>query len=107
LGILGGGQLGRMLIQKAIDYNIDTFVLDPDPHAHCRDICAGFTNGNFKKFEDVMAFGQDQDVITVEIEHVNVDALDELESMGKHVYPQSKILRMVQDKGLQKEFYRL
>jgi len=107
LGILGGGQLGRMLIQKAIDYNILTFVLDPDANAPCRDLCTGFTQGNFKDFDEVMNFGKDMDVITVEIEHVSVDALDELERMGKKVYPQPKILRMVQDKGLQKEFYRI
>ena len=107
LGILGGGQLGRMLIQKAVDYNIATYVLDPDENAPCRDICTGFTHGSFRNFDEVMRFGQDMDVITVEIEHVSVDALDELERMGKNVYPQPKILRMVQDKGLQKEFYRL
>ncbi len=107
LGILGGGQLGRMLIQKAIDYNISTFVLDPDEHAPCRDICTAFTHGNFKNFDDVMSFGLGMDVITVEIEHVNTDALDELERSGIKVFPQPKILRMVQDKGLQKEFYRI
>ncbi len=107
LGILGGGQLGRMLIQKAIDYNISTFVMDPDPDAPCKDLCTAFTHGNFKNFDDVMRFGKDMDIITVEIEHVSVDALDELERMGKKVFPQPKILRLVQDKGLQKEFYRL
>lgn len=107
LGILGGGQLGRMLIQKAIDFNISTFVMDPDQDAPCRDLCTGFRVGNFKNFEEVMAFGESMDIITVEIEHVSVDALDELERMGKRVFPQPKILRMIQDKGLQKEFYRL
>ncbi len=107
LGILGGGQLGRMLIQKAVDYNIATYVLDPDDHAPCRDICTGFTLGSFKNFDEVMNFGKDKDIITVEIEHVNVDALEELERLGKKVYPQPGVLRMVQDKGLQKEFYRI
>ena len=107
LGILGGGQLGRMLIQKAVDFNISTFVMDPDANAPCRDICTGFVHGNFKSFDDVIRFGRDMDVITVEIEHVNVDALEELERMGKKVYPQPSVLRVVQDKGLQKEFYRL
>jgi len=107
LGILGGGQLGRMLIQKAIDFNISTFVMDPDQDAPCRDLCTAFRVGNFKNFEEVMAFGESMDILTVEIEHVNVDALDELERMGKLVFPQPKILRMIQDKGLQKEFYRL
>ena len=107
LGILGGGQLGRMLIQKAIDFNISTFVMDPDPEASCKDLCTGFSVGNFKNFDDVMNFGAGMDIITVEIEHVSVDALDELERMGKLVFPQPKVLRMIQDKGLQKEFYRL
>ena len=106
LGILGGGQLGRMLIQKAIDFNISTFVLDPDPDAPCKELCTGFTNGNFRSFEDVMNFGKSMDIITVEIEHVNVDALDELERSGVKVFPQPSVLRIVQDKGLQKQFYR-
>jgi 5-(carboxyamino)imidazole ribonucleotide synthase len=106
LGILGGGQLGRMLIQKAIDYNVSTYVIDPDPDSPCKDICSGFVTGNFKKFEDVVAFGSDMDVITVEIEHVNTDALEELERLGKKVFPQPSVLRIIQDKGLQKEFYR-
>jgi 5-(carboxyamino)imidazole ribonucleotide synthase len=107
LGILGGGQLGRMLIQKAIDYNFTVHVLDPDPDAPCRDLCSRFVNGSFRKFEDVMEFGKEVDIITVEIEHVNVDALEELERMGKKVYPQSRVLKVIQDKGLQKEFYRI
>lgn len=107
LAILGGGQLGRMLIQKAIDLNITTHVLDPDPSAPCRDICSRFVTGSFKSYDEVMAFGRDADVITIEIEHVNVDALEELERMGKKVFPQPKVIRLIQDKGLQKEFYRL
>lgn len=107
LGILGGGQLGRMLIQKAVDYNFTVHVLDPDPDAPCRDLCSRFVNGNFRKFEDVMEFGKDVDIITVEIEHVNADALEELERSGKKVYPQPGVLKIIQDKGLQKEFYRI
>lgn len=107
LGILGGGQLGRMLIQKAVDYNLSTYVLDPDENAPCRDICTAFTHGSFRNFDTVMQFGADKDVITVEIEHVNTDALEELERMGKKVFPQPRVLKLVQDKGLQKEFYRL
>ncbi len=106
LAILGGGQLGRMLIQKAIDYNIHTSVLDPDPDAPCRDLCNHFVNGSFKDHDTVLAFGKQADVITVEIEHVNVDALEELEKMGKAVYPQPSVLRIVQDKGVQKQFYK-
>jgi 5-(carboxyamino)imidazole ribonucleotide synthase len=107
LGILGGGQLGRMLIQKAIDYNIMTVVVDPDPDAPCRNICDHFINGDFRDFDTVMKLGELADVITVEIEHVNTDALEKLEAMGKLVFPQPRVLKVVQDKGLQKEFYRI
>jgi len=107
VGVLGGGQLGRMFIQKAIDFNIDVAVMDPDGHAPCSTICAGFQKGDFNNYDDVMRFGANCDVITVEIEHVNVDALEALERMGKKVFPQPRVLRIIQDKGLQKEFYRL
>ncbi|HEX5002474.1 MAG TPA: 5-(carboxyamino)imidazole ribonucleotide synthase [Bacteroidia bacterium] len=106
IGILGGGQLGRMLIQKAIDFNITTIVLDPDVEAPCAAICDIFLHGDFRDYDAVMRLGELADVITVEIEHVNVEALEKLEAMGKKVYPQPAILRMVQDKGLQKTFYR-
>jgi len=107
VGVLGGGQLGRMFIQKAIDFNIDMSVMDPDANAPCSTICAGFQQGDFKLYDDVMRFGAACDVITVEIEHVNVDALEALEHLGKKVFPQPRVLRIIQDKGLQKEFYRL
>lgn len=104
LGILGGGQLGRMLLQKAIDFNIDCYTLDPDENAPCRFI-SKFTHGSFNDYQTVMNFGKDKDVITIEIEHVNIQALKELEASGKKVFPQPHIIEMVQDKGLQKEFY--
>ena len=107
VGVLGGGQLGRMFIQKAIDFNIDVAVMDPDANAPCSTICAGFQKGDFNNYDDVLRFGANCDVITVEIEHVNVDALEALERMGKKVFPQPRVLRIIQDKGLQKEFYRL
>ena len=106
LGILGGGQLGKMLLQKAADFNIETHVIDPDISAPCRSLCAKFVNASFKDFNSVMNFGKNCDIITVEIEHVNTDALAELEKWGKKVFPQPHILKMVQDKGLQKIFYR-
>jgi 5-(carboxyamino)imidazole ribonucleotide synthase len=81
--------------------------MDPDGHAPCSTICAGFQKGDFNNYDDVMRFGANCDVITVEIEHVNVDALEALERMGKKVFPQPRVLRIIQDKGLQKEFYRL
>ena len=106
LGVLGGGQLGRMLIQSAINYNQDIHILDPDPNAPCKDIAQKFTVGSLKDFDTVMAFGQDCDVITVEIENVNTDALQALADRGKKVYPQPHILKLIQDKREQKQFYK-
>ncbi len=106
VSILGGGQLGRMFIQEAINYNITTRVLDPDPQAPCSSICNEFVNGSFKDHDEVMKFGEGTDVLTVEIEHVNVDALEKLQQAGVKVYPQPSVLRVVQDKGVQKQFYR-
>jgi 5-(carboxyamino)imidazole ribonucleotide synthase len=105
LGILGGGQLGRMLIQETINLDVDVYVLDPDENAPCRDIAHEFTHGSFKDFDTLMQFGKDKDVLTIEIEHVNVDALDALEKQGIKIYPQPNIIRLIQDKGAQKEFY--
>lgn len=106
LGVLGGGQLGRMLIQSAINYNQDIHILDPDPNAPCKDISQKFTVGSLKDFDLVYAFGQACDVITVEIENVNTEALEKLRSEGKQVYPQPEILRLIQDKRAQKQFYQ-
>ena len=106
LGILGGGQLGRMLIQKAIDFNIAATVLDPDENAPCQSICDEFIIGDFNDYDAVYRFGKNVDILTIEIEHVNVEALEKLESEGLVIYPQPKIIRLVQDKGGQKIFYR-
>ncbi len=106
LGILGGGQLGRMLLQRTIDLNITTAVMDPDPSAPCRNLCDRFVNDQFNDFEAVYSFGKSVNLLTVEIEHVNTEALLRLEAEGLPVYPQPAILAMVQDKGLQKEFYQ-
>jgi 5-(carboxyamino)imidazole ribonucleotide synthase len=106
LGVLGGGQLGRMLIQSAINYNQDIHILDPDPDAPCKDFAQEFTVGSLKDFDTVYAFGKKCDVITVEIESVNTEALERLEREGKLVYPQPNILRLIQDKRAQKEFYK-
>lgn len=106
LGVLGGGQLGRMLIQSAINYNQDIHILDPDPNAPCKDLCQKFTVGSLKDFDTVYAFGKECDVITVEIESVNAEALIQLEKEGKKVYPQPQILKLIQDKREQKQFYK-
>jgi 5-(carboxyamino)imidazole ribonucleotide synthase len=105
LGILGGGQLGRMLIQETINLDIDVHVLDPDENAPCSDIAHSFTHGSFKDHDTVLAFGQGMDVVTIEIEHVNVEALEKLQAQGIKVYPQPNVIRLIQDKGAQKEFY--
>jgi 5-(carboxyamino)imidazole ribonucleotide synthase len=105
LGVLGGGQLGRMLIQEAINYDVQIHCLDPDPTAPCLHLATSFTQGSLLDFDTVYAFGKDKHVLTVEIEHVNIEALEKLAAEGVWVYPQPHILKMVQDKGLQKQFY--
>ena len=104
LGILGGGQLGRMLIQSGIDLNISFSILDPDPEAPCKSL-AEFTTGKLTDFETVMSFGLSCDLITIEIENVNTKALRELMKLGKKVFPQPDVIELIQDKRTQKEFY--
>lgn len=104
LGILGGGQLGRMLIQSAIDFNMSVAVLDPDTAAPCSFI-ADFTVGKLTDYETVLSFGKRCDIITIEIENVNTQALKELVKMGKQVYPQPEVIELIQDKRVQKKFY--
>lgn len=106
LGILGGGQLGRMLIQEAINYNVNIHILDPDKNAPCRKLCNHFECGSLSDYDTVYNFGKDLDMITIEIEKVNVDALEQLEEEGVIVYPQSRVIRLIQDKGLQKQFFK-
>ncbi len=105
IGILGGGQLGRMLIQKALSFDGHFYVLDPDENAPCRNIATHFKQGSILDYQSVYDFGKDMDVLTIEIENVNVDALEQLEKEGVKVFPQPHILRMIKDKGLQKQFY--
>lgn len=106
IGILGGGQLGKMLALAAANWDFKTYCLDPTPDAPASPVCSGFQLGDFKNYEEVLAFGQDKDLLTIEIEHVNTDALRELECMGKTVHPSPRALDIIKDKGLQKEFYR-
>ncbi|WP_423147216.1 5-(carboxyamino)imidazole ribonucleotide synthase [Rubrolithibacter danxiaensis] len=106
LGILGGGQLGRMLIQEGINYNINARVLDPDPNAPCKNLCDDFTVGSLTDFATVYNFGKTVDLLTIEIEKVNVEALQKLEDEGLTIYPQPRVIRIIQDKGLQKEFFK-
>lgn len=105
IGILGGGQLGRMFIQEASNYNVQIHRLDPNENAPCSKLANHFQVGSLLDYDTVFNFGRNKDVLTIEIEHVNVDALDQLAIQGVKVFPQPSIIRMVQDKGLQKEFY--
>jgi 5-(carboxyamino)imidazole ribonucleotide synthase len=105
LGILGGGQLGRMLIQSGIDLNLNFKVLDPDPQAPCSQL-ADFTIGKLTDYETVWNFGQTCDLITIEIENVNTKALQDLAKTGKKVFPQPEILELIQDKRKQKDFFK-
>ncbi|UBM59172.1 5-(carboxyamino)imidazole ribonucleotide synthase [Marinilongibacter aquaticus] len=105
VGILGGGQLGRMLIQAAIDLDVHLKVIDPDADAPCKYIAHEFVHGDFKDYDTVLQFGKDCEIITIEIENVNLEALEELERMGKKVFPQPHILRQIKNKRVQKQFY--
>mgnify|MGYP001055603844 CR=1 FL=1 len=105
LGILGGGQLGKMMLYDTRKYDIQTYVLDPSAEAPSKISCDVFEQGDLMDFDTVVNFGRKVDVLTFEIELVNVDALEKLESEGKKVYPSSATLRKIQDKGVQKQFY--
>lgn len=106
IGILGGGQLGKMLCLSAANWDFKTYILDASADYPAGPVCTSFTVGNFNNYDDVLAFGQDKDILTIEIEHVNTDALRQLEDMGKTVHPSPRALDIIKDKGLQKEFYR-
>lgn len=106
LGILGGGQLGKMMLYETRKFDIQTRVLDPSPDAPSRIAADIFEQGDLMDFDTVYRFGQHVDVLTFEIENVNVDALEKLESEGKIVYPSSATLRNINDKSIQKQFYK-
>lgn len=105
LAILGGGQLGKMLLYETRKWDIYTKVLDPSSEAPCRIACDEFVQGDLLDYDTVYEFAKDADVVTIEIENVNVEALEALEKEGKKVYPSPKTLRNIQDKGIQKQFY--
>ena len=104
-GILGGGQLGRMLLQAAANYPVETFVMENDPECPAAHLCNHFTTGDITNFEDVYNFGKQLDAITIEIESVNVDALKKLEEEGVKVYPTPAALEIIKNKIVQKKFY--
>ncbi|MBC2839594.1 5-(carboxyamino)imidazole ribonucleotide synthase [Robiginitalea sp. SC105] len=105
LGILGGGQLGKMLLYQTRKWDIATKVLDPSAAAPARLACNTFVEGDLMDYDTVMAFGRDVDVLTIEIENVNVSALEDLEEQGVRVYPPPGMLRTIQNKASQKLFY--
>ncbi|MGB0366127.1 MAG: 5-(carboxyamino)imidazole ribonucleotide synthase [Flavobacteriaceae bacterium] len=105
LGILGGGQLGKMLLYTTRKWDISTHVLDPNADAPSRIACDHFVRGDFKDYQTVYDFGKDLDVLTIEIEHVNTDALRQLEKEGVQTYPNAATLELIQNKGVQKDFY--
>lgn len=105
VGILGGGQLGRMLLQQAANYPVETWILEQDNHCPAAHLCHHFIKGDIKDFDTVYAFGQLVDALTIEIEHVNVEALEKLEQEGKTIIPSPTALRTIKNKILQKQCY--
>jgi 5-(carboxyamino)imidazole ribonucleotide synthase len=105
IGILGGGQLGRMALQEAYNLNLHIDILDPSANAPCKTLANRFVVGDFKDYQTVVDFGKDKDVVSIEFEDVNSDALATLEAEGVKVFPQPRVLKIIQDKGLQKQFY--
>ena len=106
IGVLGGGQLGRMMIQSAINYNLDISILDPDPNAPCANLVGNFSVGKLTDEKSVLNWGKGFDLLTIEIENVSVSALRKLSEQGIKVYPQPDIIEIIQDKRKQKMFYQ-
>jgi 5-(carboxyamino)imidazole ribonucleotide synthase len=106
LGIIAGGQLGKMLVLAASNWDIKTYVLDRDDHCPASTCCTHFIQGDHRNLDDVVRFGRMVDMITYEIEDINIEALKVLKSEGKRINPDPEILETIQDKGNQKEFYR-
>jgi 5-(carboxyamino)imidazole ribonucleotide synthase len=106
IGILGGGQLGRMLLQAAANYPVETFVMENDENCPAAHLCHHFTKGDISNFDDVYNFGKGLDALTIEIEAVNEDALEKLEAEGIRIYPKPAALNIIKNKILQKQFYK-
>lgn len=106
VGILGGGQLGRMLLQAAANYPVETFVMENDPECPSAHLCHHFTKGDIRNFDDVYNFGKGLDCLTIEIESVNEDALEQLEKEGVRIFPKPSALRIIKNKILQKNYYK-
>ena len=106
IGILGGGQLGKMLAIEAANWHLPIYILDQDQQFPAVPYAPFFQAGDFKNFDDVVQFGKKVDILTIEIEQINVDALFYLEKEGVKVYPKPSTVKVIQDKGLQKMFYQ-
>ncbi|MBD0286815.1 MAG: 5-(carboxyamino)imidazole ribonucleotide synthase [Flavisolibacter sp.] len=106
VGILGGGQLGRMLLQAAANYHVDTWVLEDDEECPAAHLCRHFVKGNIRDFDAVYQFGKNLDALTIEIENVNIEALEKLEEEGVCVYPKPSVLRIIKNKIDQKNYYK-
>jgi 5-(carboxyamino)imidazole ribonucleotide synthase len=106
IGILGGGQLGRMLLQAAANYSVETWVMENDDQCPAAHLCNHFVKGDIKNFNDVYTFGKKLDALTIEIENVNTEALEKLESEGVKIYPHPSVLKTIRNKILQKEYYK-
>jgi 5-(carboxyamino)imidazole ribonucleotide synthase len=106
LGIIAGGQLGKMLALAASNWDVKTYILDPDEHCPASTICTNYTKGNYNDFQTVYDFGKKVDMLTFDIENINIDALLKLKEEGKTIYPEPEILKVIQDKGLQKQFFK-
>lgn len=106
IGILGGGQLGRMLLQAAANYPVETHVLENDPECPAAHLCHHFVCGNIRDFDTVYRFGKGLDALTIEIENVNTDALEKLENEGLKIFPKPHVLKTIKNKILQKEYYQ-
>ncbi|MFZ6051933.1 5-(carboxyamino)imidazole ribonucleotide synthase [Halocola ammonii] len=105
LGILGGGQLGRMLLRETNNLDVKTHIVDPSENAPCNELANSFTVGDFNDANTVFEFGKEMDVVTIEIENVSVEGLERLKAEGVQVFPDPKILSTIKDKGKQKQFY--
>lgn len=106
IGILGGGQLGRMLLQAAANYPVEIFLMENDEDCPAAHLCHHFIKGDIKDFEAVYNFGRNLDGITIEIENVNVEALEKLELEGVKIFPKPSVLRTIKNKILQKQYYQ-
>ena len=106
IGILGGGQLGKMLLQAAVNYPVQTYLMENESDCPAAHLCHHFIKGDIRNFDDVYNFGKNLDAITIEIESVNEEALQKLEEEGVTIYPRPSALKIIKNKILQKQFYK-